>query len=104
MYGRKEERRIGLVGGGRCLPVAPTTLDTPDTPMIPRRLTNAAAMLTSKYDFSASLKSSAGRMSMWRASWSITEAGSDMMASEVANADDCLLICLRAAPAPGSST
>ena len=70
--------------------------------MIPRRLTNAAAMLTSKYDFSASSKSSAGRM--WRASWSTTEAGSDMMASEVANADDCLLICLRAAPAPGSST
>ena len=32
--------------------------------MIPRQLTNAAAMLTSKYDFSASLKSSAGRI--WR--------------------------------------
>ena len=55
--------------------------------MIPSQLTNAAAMLTSKYDFSASLKSSAGRM--WRASWSTTEAGSDVMASEMANADDC---------------
>ena len=85
--GRKEIRRVGLVGGGRCLPVAPTTLDTPDTPMIPNQLTNAAAMLTSQYDFSASLKSSAG--CMWRASWSTTEAGSNMMASESANADDC---------------
>ena len=70
--------------------------------MIPNQLTNAAAMLTSKYDFSASLKSSAG--CMWRASWSTTEAGSNMMASEVSNADDRLLDRLRAAPAPGSST
>ena len=44
VYGRKEVLRVGLVGGGRCPPVAPTTLDTPNTPMAPNQLTTTAAM------------------------------------------------------------